>query len=56
MGEKGNSRKGYWTISNSSKMHKALGNSNWSSQGLNNIHNPIVFNIEELVKTIRTRG
>jgi len=35
--EWGNSRKGYWRISKSPILHKALGNSYWSSQGLKSL-------------------
>ncbi|QTD40341.1 group II intron reverse transcriptase/maturase [Sporosarcina sp. Te-1] len=35
--EWGNSRKGYWRISNSPILHRALGNSYWSSQGLKSL-------------------
>lgn len=35
--EWGNSRKGYWRISNSPILHKTLGNSYWSSQGLKSL-------------------
>lgn len=35
--EWGNSRKGYWRISKSPILHRALGNSYWSSQGLKSL-------------------
>ncbi|MBB4824067.1 group II intron reverse transcriptase/maturase [Sporosarcina luteola] len=35
--EWGNSRKGYWRISRSPILHRALGNSYWSSQGLKSL-------------------
>lgn len=35
--EWGNSRKSYWRISNSPVLHRALGNSYWSSQGLKSL-------------------
>ncbi|WP_214798647.1 MULTISPECIES: group II intron reverse transcriptase/maturase [unclassified Exiguobacterium] len=35
--EWGNSRKGYWRISKSPILHKALGNSYWSSRGLKSL-------------------
>lgn len=35
--EWGNSRKGYWRISKSPVLHRALGNSYWSSQGLKSL-------------------
>lgn len=35
--EWGNSRKGYWRISSSPILHRALGNSYWSSQGLKSL-------------------
>ena len=35
--EWGNSRKGYWRISNSPILHKTLGNSYWSNQGLKSL-------------------
>ena len=35
--EWGNSRKGYWRISNSPILHKALGNTYWYSQGLKSL-------------------
>ncbi len=35
--EWGNSRKGYWRISNSPILHKALGNTYWHSQGLKSL-------------------
>lgn len=35
--EWGNSRKGYWRISNSPILHRTLGNSYWSSQGLKSL-------------------
>jgi group II intron reverse transcriptase/maturase len=35
--EWGNTRKGYWRISNSPILHKALGNSYWSGQGLKSL-------------------
>jgi len=35
--EWGNTRKGYWRISNSPILHRALGNSYWSSQGLKSL-------------------
>ncbi|MFC4409667.1 group II intron reverse transcriptase/maturase [Chungangia koreensis] len=36
--EWGNSRKGYWRVSNSPIMHRTLGNSFWSSQGLESLY------------------
>lgn len=35
--EWGNSRKGYWRISNSPILHRSLGNSYWSSRGLKSL-------------------
>lgn len=35
--EWGNSRRGYWHISNSPILHKTLDNSYWSNQGLKNL-------------------
>ncbi|MFC7687472.1 group II intron reverse transcriptase/maturase, partial [Ureibacillus sp. GCM10028918] len=35
--EWGNTRKGYWRISNSPVLHKTLGNSYWGSQGLESL-------------------
>ncbi|WOV84810.1 group II intron reverse transcriptase/maturase [Sporosarcina jeotgali] len=42
--EWGNSRKGYWRISKSPVLHRTLGNSYWSSQGLKSL----VFRYETL--------
>ncbi|MED1421000.1 group II intron reverse transcriptase/maturase, partial [Bacillus smithii] len=36
--EWGNSRKSYWRISKSPILHKTLGNSYWSSQGLKSLY------------------
>ncbi|WP_077212863.1 group II intron reverse transcriptase/maturase [Bacillus dakarensis] len=36
--EWGNSRKGYWRISNSPILHKTLGNSYWNNRGLKSLH------------------
>ena len=35
--EWGNTRKGYWRISNSPILHRTLGNSYWSNQGLKSL-------------------
>ncbi len=39
----GNSRKGYWRISNSPILHKTLGNSYWSDQGLKSLQERYEF-------------
>ncbi|RAN86777.1 maturase [Bacillus sp. SRB_28] len=36
--EWGNSRKGYWRVSKSPILHKTLGNSYWSCQGLRSLY------------------
>ena len=41
--EWGSSRKGYWCISNSPIVHKTLGNSYWSSQGLKSLQERYEF-------------
>jgi len=41
--EWGNSRKGYWRISNSPILHKTLGNSYWSNQGLKSLQERYEF-------------
>lgn len=41
--EWGNSRKGYWRISNSPILHRALGNSYWSDQGLKSLQERYEF-------------
>ncbi|XWN52084.1 group II intron reverse transcriptase/maturase [Anoxybacillus flavithermus] len=41
--EWGNSRKGYWRISNSPILHKTLGNSYWNDQGLKSLQERYEF-------------
>ena len=41
--EWGNSRKGYWRISNSPILHKTLGISYWSNQGLKSLQKRYEF-------------
>ncbi|MED4928118.1 group II intron reverse transcriptase/maturase, partial [Bacillus smithii] len=39
----GNSRKGYWRISKSPILHRTLGNSYWSNQGLKSLQKRYEF-------------
>ncbi|MED4929016.1 group II intron reverse transcriptase/maturase, partial [Bacillus smithii] len=41
--EWGNSRKGYWRISKSPILHRTLGNSYWSNQGLKSLQKRYEF-------------